>query len=49
MLTLLIEKVRGKAVDMRTLIPISAAVMAFFVLFVGATIVLDIAKPIPSP
>ncbi|MDQ3210840.1 MAG: site-2 protease family protein [Actinomycetota bacterium] len=49
LLTLLIEKVRGKAVDMRTLIPISAAVMAFFVLFVGATIVLDIAKPIPSP
>ena len=33
--TLLIEKVRGKAVDMRTLIPVSAAVMAFFVLFVG--------------
>jgi RIP metalloprotease RseP len=47
--TLLIEKVRGKAVDMRTLIPISAAVMAFFVLFVGATIVLDVTKPIVLP
>lgn len=47
--TLLIEKVRGKAVDMRTLIPISAAVMAFFVLFVGATVVLDVTKPIVLP
>ena len=49
LLTLVIEKVRGKAVDMRTLIPISAAVMAFFVLFVGATIVLDVTKPITLP
>jgi regulator of sigma E protease len=49
LLTLAIEKVRGKAVDMRTLIPISAAVMAFFVLFVGATIVLDVTKPITLP
>ncbi len=47
--TLLIEKIRGKAVDMRTLIPVSAAVMAFFVLFVGATIVLDVTKPIVLP
>ena len=47
--TLLIEKVRGKAVDMRTLIPVSAAVMTFFVLFVGATIVLDVTKPIVLP
>jgi len=49
LLTLAIEKVRGKAVDMRTLIPISAAVMAFFVMFVGATIVLDVTKPITLP
>jgi len=49
LLTLAIEKIRGKAVDMRTLIPISAAVMAFFVMFVGATIVLDVTKPITVP
>ncbi|MDH4111462.1 MAG: RIP metalloprotease [Actinomycetota bacterium] len=49
LLTLAIEKVRGRAVDMRTLIPISAAVMAFFVMFVGATIVLDVTKPISLP
>jgi len=44
-----IEKVRGKAIDMRRLIPVSAAVMAFFVVFVLATVVLDITKPIPAP
>jgi membrane-associated protease RseP (regulator of RpoE activity) len=49
LLTLLIEKVRGKPVDMRTLIPISATVMIFFVMFVGATIVLDVTKPITLP
>lgn len=49
LLMLAIEKVRGRAVDMRTMIPISAAVMAFFVMFVGATIVLDVTKPITLP
>jgi membrane-associated protease RseP (regulator of RpoE activity) len=49
LLTLAIEKIRGKPVDMRTIIPISAAVMAFFVMFVGATIVLDVTKPITLP
>jgi membrane-associated protease RseP (regulator of RpoE activity) len=44
-----IEKIRGKAVDMRRLIPVSAAVMAFFVVFVLATVVLDFTKPIPAP
>jgi membrane-associated protease RseP (regulator of RpoE activity) len=43
------EKVRGKTVDMRKLIPVSAAVIAFFVIFVGATMFLDFAKPIPTP
>ena len=46
---LLIEKVRGKAVDMRKLIPVSAVVMSFLVVFVLANVYLDIAKPIPSP
>ena len=43
------EKIRGKTVDMRKLIPVSAAVIAFFVIFVGATMFLDFAKPIPTP
>jgi len=43
---LAIEKVRGRQIDMRRLIPVSAAVMAFFVVFVLATILLDITKPI---
>jgi len=46
---LALEKIRGKAIDMRKLIPVSAAVMAFFVVFVIATVILDITKPIPSP
>jgi membrane-associated protease RseP (regulator of RpoE activity) len=43
---LLIEKVRGRALDMRKLIPVSAVVMSFFVVFVLATILLDLTKPI---
>ncbi len=46
---LALEKIRGKAIDMRKLIPVSAAVMAFFVVFVIATVILDFTKPIPSP
>ena len=34
---------------MRKLIPVSAAVIAFFVIFVSATMFLDFAKPIPTP
>ena len=34
---------------MRKVIPVSAAVMAFFVVFVIATVILDFTKPIPSP
>ena len=32
--------------DMRKLIPVSAVVMSFFIVFVLATILLDITKPI---
>jgi membrane-associated protease RseP (regulator of RpoE activity) len=42
-----IEKIRGRTIDMRKLIPISAAVMGFFILFVMATVFLDITKPLP--
>lgn len=43
---LVIEKFRGKQMDMRKLIPVSAVVMSFFVVFVLATILLDLTKPI---
>jgi membrane-associated protease RseP (regulator of RpoE activity) len=46
---LLLEKIRGRAIDMRKLIPVSAVVMAFLVTFVVATVFLDITKPIPAP
>jgi regulator of sigma E protease len=49
LLMLLIEKFRGKAVDMRRVIPISVAVMAFLVTFVMATVIVDITKPLPTP
>jgi membrane-associated protease RseP (regulator of RpoE activity) len=45
---LVIEKLRGRRVDMRKLIPVSAVVLSFFVLFTAATLALDIFKPIPS-
>ena len=43
---LVLEKIRGKQMDMRKLIPVSAVVMSFFIVFVLATILLDITKPI---
>ncbi len=44
---LAVERLRGgKTIDMRKLVPISAAVAAFFILFTFAVIYLDIAKPI---
>jgi regulator of sigma E protease len=49
LLMLAIEKVRGKAVDMRRVIPVSVAVMAFLVTFVVATVIVDITKPLPTP
>jgi regulator of sigma E protease len=49
LLMLAIEKVRGRAVDMRRVIPVSVAVMAFLVTFVMATVIVDITKPLPTP
>jgi membrane-associated protease RseP (regulator of RpoE activity) len=43
---LAIEKVRGRRVDMRKLIPVSAVVLSFLVLFTLATVALDIFKPV---
>ena len=42
---LLIEKVRGRPVDMRKVIPVSAAVAAFFIVFTVAVVYVDIVKP----
>ncbi len=46
---LVIERVRGRAVDLRKVIPVSAAVLVFLVTFVGAALILDITKPVPLP
>ena len=42
---LLIEKIRGRPVDMRKVIPVSAAVAAFFIVFTVAVVYVDIVKP----
>jgi len=46
---LVIEVVRGRAVDMRKLIPVSAVVISTLVLFVGMTLILDLTKRAPLP
>ncbi len=43
---LVVEKVRGRKVDMRKLVPVSAFVAAFFILFTLSVVYLDIAKPL---
>jgi RIP metalloprotease RseP len=45
---LVIEKIRKRRVDPRAMVPVSAAVLSFFVLFSLAALVLDVAKPIPT-
>ncbi len=42
------EKVTGKKVDMRRLVPLTAAVAAFLVLFMVSVLYLDIFKPLPN-
>jgi membrane-associated protease RseP (regulator of RpoE activity) len=42
---LAIEKIRGRPVDMRKVIPVSAAVAAFFIVFTIAVVYVDIVKP----
>jgi membrane-associated protease RseP (regulator of RpoE activity) len=44
-----IEKVTRRKVDMRRLIPITALVATFLIIFVGSLLLLDILKPIPLP
>jgi len=43
------EKVTGKPVDVRKLVPIAAAVISFFVLLFVAVLYLDLARPIKVP
>jgi membrane-associated protease RseP (regulator of RpoE activity) len=42
---LVLEKIRGKPVDMRKVVPISAVVAAFFILFTVAVVYVDLVKP----
>ena len=44
---LAIEKVRGRTVDLRRIVPVSAAVMLVLGFFVISTAVLDVVKPVP--
>ena len=44
---LLLEKARGRKIDMRKVVPVSAAVLLFLGFFVISTMVLDIWKPVP--
>jgi membrane-associated protease RseP (regulator of RpoE activity) len=43
---LLIEKIRGRAVDQRRVIPVAVAVMGFFIIFVALTMIADLSKPL---
>ncbi len=42
---LAIEKVRGRRVDMRKVVPVSAAVAVFFIVFTAAVVYVDLVKP----
>ena len=43
---LAIERIRGRTIDMRKLVPVSAVVLVFFVMFTMATVFLDLTKPL---
>ncbi len=44
---LAIEKARGRSVDVRKVVPVSVAVLAFFILLTISVVYLDLVKPIP--
>jgi membrane-associated protease RseP (regulator of RpoE activity) len=46
---LAVEKIRGKPVDMRRVIPVAAAVISFFLIMFIAFLYLDLVKPIEVP
>jgi membrane-associated protease RseP (regulator of RpoE activity) len=45
---LAVEKVRGRKVDMRKLMPITAVVAVFLIIFMMSVLYLDIVKPLPD-
>lgn len=49
LLILAIEKVRGRKVDMRKVVPVGVAVMGFFLVLVAALLYLDIVRPVVNP
>jgi regulator of sigma E protease len=44
---LVIEKVRGRSIDLKKMVPVSAVVLAFLVFLTVSTLLLDIWKPVP--
>ena len=44
-----VEKIARRKIDMRRLIPVTAVVATFLMIFVGSLLLLDIVKPIPLP
>jgi membrane-associated protease RseP (regulator of RpoE activity) len=44
---LLIEKIRGRSIDMKKLVPVAAVVLGLLVILTVSTLVLDIWKPVP--
>jgi membrane-associated protease RseP (regulator of RpoE activity) len=49
LLVLLLEKVRGRPVDMKKVVPVAAVVLTFLLLLTVALIYLDIARPVTAP
>lgn len=48
LLVLLFEKIRGRPIDAKKVVPVAAVVLAFFLLLTVALVYLDIARPIRS-
>ncbi|MGH2677670.1 MAG: site-2 protease family protein, partial [Actinomycetota bacterium] len=44
-----IERVTGRRIDQRKLIPITALVAGFLLLFTFSLVYLDVVRPIPNP
>ena len=49
LVVLLLEKIRGKPIDMKKVVPVAAVVLSFLVLFMVALVYLDIVRPVTSP
>jgi membrane-associated protease RseP (regulator of RpoE activity) len=49
LLVLAIEKIRGKKVDMKKIVPVAVVVISFFLVLFVALLYLDIARPVQNP